>query len=78
MILDMEKLANKKPNQLSGREKQLAVRAFINEPNISMGDEPTGNFDKENSEIVFEINLPYYIELILKIVVLSIPSGDES
>jgi len=56
-MLDMGKLANKKPNQLSGGEKQRVAiaRALINEPHIIMGDEPTGNLDKKNSEIVFEI-----------------------
>jgi lipoprotein-releasing system ATP-binding protein len=57
IMLDMGKLANKKPNQLSGGEKQRVAiaRALINEPHIIMGDEPTGNLDKKNSEIVFEI-----------------------
>jgi lipoprotein-releasing system ATP-binding protein len=57
LMLDMGKLANKKPNQLSGGEKQRVAiaRALINEPHIIMGDEPTGNLDKKNSEIVFEI-----------------------
>jgi lipoprotein-releasing system ATP-binding protein len=56
-MLDMGKLAGKKPNQLSGGEKQRVAiaRALINEPHIIMGDEPTGNLDKKNSEIVFEI-----------------------
>ena len=30
------------------------ARAMINDPLIIMGDEPTGNLDKRNSEIVFE------------------------
>jgi lipoprotein-releasing system ATP-binding protein len=56
-MLEIGKLASKKPNQISGGEKQRVsiARAMINDPEIIMGDEPTGNLDKKNSEIVFNI-----------------------
>ncbi len=56
-MLGIENEALKKPNQLSGGQKQRVAiaRALINDPLIIMGDEPTGNLDKKNTEIVFEI-----------------------
>jgi len=56
-ILGIQSEALKKPNQLSGGQKQRVAiaRALINEPIIIMGDEPTGNLDVKNSEIVFEV-----------------------
>ena len=45
------------PAQLSGGEQQRLslARAFVNEPNIILADEPTGNLDSKNSNRVIEL-----------------------
>ena len=52
------------PAQLSGGEQQRLslARAFINEPDIVLADEPTGNLDSKNSERIMELMLDLHRE----------------
>lgn len=56
-ILGIKDQALKQASKLSGGQQQRVAiaRALINRPKIIMGDEPTGNLDSKNSEIVFDI-----------------------
>ena len=56
-LLGIREQAEKPANKLSGGQQQRVAiaRALINQPSIIMGDEPTGNLDSKNTEVVFDI-----------------------
>ncbi len=69
-ILNIEVFKNRKVDNLSGGEKQRVAiaRALILEPRIILCDEPTGNLDKKNTDIVIktlkELNLDSALVLV--------------
>jgi putative ABC transport system ATP-binding protein len=64
-LLGLTERLKHRPSEMSGGEQQRVAiaRAIINEPKLILADEPTGNLDTQNSEIVLSMLSQLHKEL---------------
>ena len=72
-LLGIEGILKKYPDSISGGERQrvAVARALINDPTILLADEPTGNLDSKNEQIIMNFFKKLNTEMGLTIILVT-------
>tara|TARA_A100000164_G_scaffold198583_1_gene176249 strand:+ start:4487 stop:5146 length:660 start_codon:yes stop_codon:yes gene_type:complete len=72
-LLGIEDILKKYPDSISGGERQrvAVARALINNPTILLADEPTGNLDSKNEQIIMNFFKKLNTEMGLTIILVT-------